>query len=95
VAYGRYSAVKILPEYEGSSPDSDDFVPYNNDYRKLDRKFDPTLSHAIRCALLLGGIDWMGWSGSTSAAHNSDDLERTVGAFSNAIDLLRGDGLLA
>jgi hypothetical protein len=43
----------------------------------------------------LGGVDWMGWSGSTSSAHNSDDLEQTVGAFSHAIDLLRGDGLLA
>ncbi len=95
VSYGRYSAVKILPEYEGPRPSGDDFVPYGNDYRKLDRKLDPTLSHAIRCALLLGGVDWMGWSGSTSAAHTSEDLERTVGAFSHAIDLLRGDGLLA
>jgi glutamate-1-semialdehyde 2,1-aminomutase len=95
VAYGRYSAVKILPEYEGPRPSDDDFVPYENDYRKLDRKFDAALSHAIRCALLLAGVDWMGWSGSTSAAHNSDDLERTVGAFSHAIDLLRSDGLLA
>ncbi|HET6324566.1 MAG TPA: aminotransferase class III-fold pyridoxal phosphate-dependent enzyme [Planctomycetaceae bacterium] len=95
VSYGRYSAVKILPEYEGPRPHDDDFVPYGNDYRKLDRKLDPTLSHAIRCALLLGGVDWMGWSGSTSAAHSSNDLERTVGAFSHAIDLLRGDGLLS
>ncbi|HEV8002356.1 MAG TPA: aminotransferase class III-fold pyridoxal phosphate-dependent enzyme [Planctomycetaceae bacterium] len=95
ISYGRYSAVKILPEYEGPRPSTDDFVPYGNDYRKLDRKLDPTLSHAIRCALLLGGVDWMGWSGSTSSAHNSDDLERTVGAFAQAIDLLRGDGLLA
>lgn len=95
VSYGRYSAVKILPEYEGPRPTGDDFVPYGNDYRRLDRKFDATLSHSVRCALLLGCVDWMGWSGSTSSAHNSDDLERTVGAFTHAIDLLRGDGLLA
>ncbi len=94
VAYGRYSAVKVLPDYDGPRPTSDDFVPYANDFRRLDCKFDPALSHAVRCALLLGDADWMGWSGSTSAAHNSDDLERTVDAFSHAIDLLRGDGLL-
>jgi len=93
-AYGRYSAVKILPEYEGPRPDGGDFVPYDNDYRRLDRKFDSVLSHAVRCALLLGGVDWMGWSGSTSAAHGSADLERTVRAFADAIDLLRADGFV-
>ncbi|GAB4162561.1 MAG: aminotransferase class III-fold pyridoxal phosphate-dependent enzyme [Planctomycetaceae bacterium] len=95
VAYGDFSAIKIHPEYDGPRPDSDDFIPFNNDYRKLDRKFDPQLSHAFRCALLLGGVDWMGWGGSTSAAHSSEDVDRTVAAFSQAIDLLREDGLTA
>jgi len=94
VAYGEFSAIKILPEYDGPSPDSDDFIPYNNDFRKLDRKFDSSLSHAIRCALLLGGVDWMGWAGSTSSAHSDADVAHTVDAFSAAIDFLRSDGLI-
>ena len=77
-----------------SAPRRDDFIPYDNDFRKLDRKFDPTLSHAFRCALLLGGVDWMGWGGSTSSAHTEADVDRTVDGFSNAIDFLRSDGLI-
>jgi len=93
-AYGDFSAVKIHPQYDGPRPDRDDFIPYGNDYRKLDCKFDSELSHAFRCALLLGGVDWMGWGGSTSSAHGGDDVDRTVSAFANAIDLLREDGLV-
>jgi glutamate-1-semialdehyde 2,1-aminomutase len=88
VAYGDFSTIKILPDYDGPRPTSDDFIPYGNDYLKLDRKFDANFSHAFRCALLLGCVDWMGWSGSTSTAHSDADVERTVEAFSNAVDLL-------
>lgn len=95
VSYGDFSAVKIHPEYDGPRPDSDDFIPFNNDYRMLDRKFSPALSHAFRCALLLGDVDWMGWAGSTSAAHTDADVERTVAAFASAIYMLREDGLVA
>jgi glutamate-1-semialdehyde 2,1-aminomutase len=95
IAYGEFSAIKILPEYDGPRPDADDFIPYGNDFQKLDRKFDPALSHAYRCALLLGGVDWMGWGGSTSSAHTEADVARTVDGFSMAIDLLRSDGLIA
>ena len=93
-AYGDFSAIKILPEYDGPAPSDDAFIPFDNDYHKLDRKFEPRLSHAFRCALLLGGVDWMGWAGSTSAAHTSDDVDRTVKAFSDALELLRADGLV-
>ncbi|HID23702.1 MAG TPA: aminotransferase class III-fold pyridoxal phosphate-dependent enzyme, partial [Planctomycetaceae bacterium] len=95
IAYGDFSAIKIHPEYDGPRPDGDDFIPYNNDYSKLDRKFDPVLSHAYRCALLVNGVDWMGWGGSTSSEHNDSDIDRTVAAFDRAIDLLRADGLVA
>lgn len=94
VSYGRFSAVKILPEYDGPRPDSDEFIPYGNDSVKLDRKLPGTLSHAFRCGLLLGGVDWMGWAGSTTLGHTDDDVDRTVQAFSQTIDLLRADGLL-
>jgi glutamate-1-semialdehyde 2,1-aminomutase len=94
VAYGDFSTVKIHPEYDGPRPASDDFIPFGGDYLKLDRKFDAALSHAFRCALLLGGVDWMGWHGSTSSAHSDDDVDRTAAAFADAIDLLRGDGLI-
>ncbi len=94
VAYGDFSTIKIHPEYDGPRPDDDSFIPYGNDYEKLDCQFDSQLAHAFRCALLLGGVDWMGWAGSTSAAHTAADVDRTVAAFSDAVDLLRADGLV-
>jgi len=39
-------------------------------------------------------VDWMGWGGSTTSAHTVADVDRTVRAFANAIDLLREDGLV-
>ncbi len=94
LAYGDFSAIKIMPDYDGPRPDGDDFLPYGGDWRKLDRKFDAALSQAFRQALLLGGVDWMGWGGSTSAAHSEEDVERTVAGFASAIDWLRADGFV-
>lgn len=92
IAYGDFSATKILPDYDGPRPTSEDFIPLNNNHVLLDRKMDPALSHAFRCAMLLGGVDWMNWAGSTSSAHTTADIDQTVRAFADAIDLLRADG---
>lgn len=94
VAYGDFSAIKIIPGYDGPGPDGDDWVPYGGDYRQLDVKFDEALGHAFRCSLLLNGIDWMGWAGSTSSAHTDEDVEATLVGFAAAIDLLVADGLI-
>lgn len=93
-AYGVESLTKILPDYDGPAPKGGNFQPYNNDFAKLDRNFDSDLGHAFRCALLVGGVDWMGWGGMTSAAHTDADVDQTVTAFANAIDLLRADRLV-
>lgn len=95
VAYGEFSAATILPDYEGPRPTSDDFIPYNNSLEKLDRKLDPNLTRPLRCALLLSGVDFFGgWRAMLSSAHTAADIDRTVVAFSDAIDLLRADGLI-
>jgi hypothetical protein len=36
----------------------------------------------------------MGWGGMTSAAHTEADIDHTLTAFANAIDLLRADRLM-
>ncbi|MGH7127761.1 MAG: aspartate aminotransferase family protein, partial [Planctomycetaceae bacterium] len=94
-AYGDYSMIKIHPEYDGPRPEHDDFVPHGGDFEKLDRKFEARLSHAFRCAMLLGGVDCMGWGGFTTTAHTDADIDRTAEAVSQTIDLLRADGLIA
>lgn len=89
VAYGEFSGVTILPEYEGPRPDSDDFIPYGNALEKLDRKIDRKLSHAFRAAMLVGGVDVSNWRAMLSGAHTETDIDRTVVACAEAIDLLR------
>ncbi|MHC4879469.1 MAG: aspartate aminotransferase family protein [Planctomycetota bacterium] len=91
IAYGDFSAIKIHPDYDGPRSTSPDFIPFDRDWRQLDRSFDKPLGHAFRCALLLGGVDWMGWAGSTSLAHDDRDVDQTATAFAQAIDLLRED----
>jgi glutamate-1-semialdehyde 2,1-aminomutase len=93
-AYGFESLTKILPEYDGPPPKGGNFRPYDNDFAKLDRTFDSNLGYAFRCALWIGGVDWMGWGGMTSAAHTEADVDHTVTAFASAIELLRADRLI-
>ena len=98
IAYGEFSTIKIHPDCDALHTDEaalvEGYVPFNGDFRQLDRSFGKPLGHAFRAALLLGGVDWMGWGGNTSSAHSDEDVERTVAAFANAIDLLRADGLI-
>jgi glutamate-1-semialdehyde 2,1-aminomutase len=91
-AYGDFSAIKIHANFDGEHSDAADFLPFDGDWRKLDEPFGRDLTHAFRCALLLGGVDWMGWGGSTSTEHSAYDIEQTVAAFEQTIDLLRADG---
>lgn len=94
IAYGDFSMFTILPEYDGPPSTSDAFIPCGGAIERLDRKFDPGLSHAFRCALLTQGVDLFGWRGMLSSAHTPADIEQTVTAFSRAIDLLREDRLI-
>lgn len=88
VAYGEFSMIHVLPNYTGPRPTSDDFIPCGGDYRQLDGEQPAALKHAFRCALLLGGVDWFGWSGMTSTAHTAEDLQQTITAFDKALDWL-------
>lgn len=94
IAYGEFSMVNVVPEYVGPRPDSDEFIPYGNAVEKLDRKINPKLSHAFRCALLLNGVDFFGWRGMASSAHTEEDVAKTADGVGRAVDLLRGEGLV-
>jgi glutamate-1-semialdehyde 2,1-aminomutase len=94
IAYGEFSMLAVLPNYNGPRSPDDSFIPYDNQLDKLDAKRDPALTHAFRCALLLNGVDFFGWRAMMSAAHTRADVQRTIAAFSSAIDLLRKDGFV-
>jgi len=88
VAYGEFSAVKLLPGYRGPRPASDEFIPYDGSLDKLDAQKNNQLIFAFRRGMLLHGVDLMGLGGMTSAAHTEADIEKTVDAVSRTLDLL-------
>lgn len=89
IAYGEFSMIHILPNYKGPVSTGDAFIPCGGDYRQLDSEQPAYLKHAFRAALLTHGVDWFGWSGMTSAVHTEADLNETVNAFEQTIELLR------
>jgi glutamate-1-semialdehyde 2,1-aminomutase len=93
VAYGEFSGFRLVPGYTGPRPTGDEFVPYGGALDKLDGPRNVRLIHAFRCALLLHGVDAIGLSGMTTAAHTEADVEQTVAAVAGALDLLRQEGL--
>jgi glutamate-1-semialdehyde 2,1-aminomutase len=88
VAYGEFSGFKLLPEYDGPRPNSDDFVPYDGDMNRLGGHRTPGFVHAFRCAMLLNGVDLPGLGGMTTAAHTEADVDRTVAAVAAMLDML-------
>lgn len=88
VAYGEFSAFKLLPNYTGPRPTSDDFIPYGGDLNKLDGPRDRRLHHAFRCGMLLHGVDVPGLSGWLSAAHTPEDVATTVAAVMATVEMI-------
>jgi glutamate-1-semialdehyde 2,1-aminomutase len=93
VAYGEFSGWKLLPGYHGPRPASDDFIPYGGDVGKLDGPKDARLVHAFRQAMLLHGVDLPGLGGMTTSAHTEADVDQTVAAVANAVNMLKENGL--
>jgi glutamate-1-semialdehyde 2,1-aminomutase len=94
LAYGEFSAVKLLPRYQGPRPTDDSFVPYDGAAEQLEGPKDSRLIHAFRRGMLLHGVDLPGLGGMTTAAHTEVDVDRTVAAVAATLDLLAADGAI-
>jgi glutamate-1-semialdehyde 2,1-aminomutase len=88
VAYGEFSAFKLLPGYQGPRPAGDDFIPYDGDLEQLDAPKKPDLAHAFRLGMLLHGVDLPGLGGMVMAAHTEKDVVRTVAAVAETLKIL-------
>jgi glutamate-1-semialdehyde 2,1-aminomutase len=96
ISFGEFSMISVLPGYSGPRPTDDSFIPYGGDHHRVDPRIDASLTHALRRALLLGGVDFFGgWRAMTSSVHSDDDVEKTIAAFDSAIELLRSERLIA
>ncbi len=93
IAYGEFSGFRLLHGYKGPRPDRDDFIPYGGAFDKLEVSRPARLTHSFRLGMLLNGVDLSGLGGMTTAAHAEADVEATVQAVSNTIDLLKEEGI--
>ncbi|WP_220124981.1 aspartate aminotransferase family protein [Roseovarius sp. TE539] len=94
--HGRHSAFHIClaPALVDLLPDPDDARLASLGRAGLQAQ-PPDIARLLRLALNLQGVDFSGWPGGlVSAAHTQVDIEETVAAFANALDMLRGEGVL-
>ncbi len=95
VAYGTFSGVHLFTNAAGRSVDRRRFDPLAIPFAELKAR-QPGLVHKLRLAMLLGGVDLNGWPGGlVSATHGEEEIEATVGAFRDALGLLRREGVVA
>tara|TARA_A100001037_G_scaffold306251_1_gene350187 strand:+ start:3952 stop:5346 length:1395 start_codon:yes stop_codon:yes gene_type:complete len=90
--YGESSVIHIFTNPNGRSIDPSSFDPLECQFEELALK-PKELTHKLRLALLINGVDFTGWPGGTvSIAHTNDDIAETVEAFAGALRMLRQDG---
>jgi glutamate-1-semialdehyde 2,1-aminomutase len=89
--YGEMSIVNYsLEPWLGTPPAAD-----TRDHYRLQVMANPDAYHALRCALILNGVDICTQHGWVSAVHTDEDVQRTVQAFEKALILLREDGFFS
>ena len=90
-AYGTFSGFHIFTNANNRNIDPDTFNPMLVDWQEL-KKNTPGLTHKLRLAMLINGVDITDWPGGTiSAVHADAELEQTVDAFRESSSMLRAE----
>jgi glutamate-1-semialdehyde 2,1-aminomutase len=89
--YGDTSIVNYTLEPAVGTPPG----PGAPNHRTLQSLSNPDAYHALRCALVLSGVDICPLHGWVSAAHGDEDVQRTLQAFETALLLMQEDGFFS
>jgi glutamate-1-semialdehyde 2,1-aminomutase len=93
-AYGTFSGFHTFTNSKGRKLDPRNFNPYDVPFEELKTR-DKRLVHRFRLAMLVNGVDLMGWPGGmVSATHGPKEMDATVEAFAASLAMLRRDGEL-
>jgi glutamate-1-semialdehyde 2,1-aminomutase len=91
-AYGTFSGVHLFTNPKGRALRPADFDPFAIPYGELKSR-QGRITHRLRIAMLLHGVDLNNWPGAiVSAALSDGDVADTVDAFRDALRLLRREG---
>lgn len=90
-AYGDFSLVHMLPDYRGPRPAGDEFIPHDGSIEKLETPAKQKLRFSFRQAMLLNGVDLSGFGMFITCEHTEADVEKTVAAVGESIEMLRAE----
>jgi glutamate-1-semialdehyde 2,1-aminomutase len=91
-AYGTFSGVHLFTNPKGRPVRPSAFDPFSVPYVELKTK-QGDITHRLRVAMLIHGVDFNNWPGAIVSATLSDqDVADTVDAFREALHLLRREG---
>jgi glutamate-1-semialdehyde 2,1-aminomutase len=91
-AYGTFSGLHLFTNAQDRALRPSEFDPLEVPYAELKAR-QGEITHRLRVAMLLQGVDLNNWPGAqTSAALSDQDIADTVEAFAEALRLLRREG---
>lgn len=93
--YGAHSIFHIFTNPAGRAIDPTSFDPaaVQSDLLKTDKRED--MLNKLRLAMLLNGVDLLGWRGGVvSAAHTQAEVDHTIAAWRASLRMLKDEGEL-
>lgn len=93
--YGTFSGFHLFTNHHNLNLTLEEIESGDLDYSVFKAGNDPVMTHKVRIALLVKGVDMCGWPGGwLSTAHSDADIDRTAEAFNDALALLKEDAAL-
>ena len=90
--YGQHSLFHIFTNPNGLTIDANRFDPLEIGFDGLKKQKNTATANKLRLAMLIAGVDIMGAPGGiVSATHGEREIERTVGAFQQAVRMIKAE----
>ena len=90
--YGKFSTFHTFMNPNGRKIDPHAFDAATLGYEELKNKSQP-LSHKVRVAMLVNGVDLNGWpGGNISCTHSEADIDATAEAYRETVRMLKKEG---
>jgi glutamate-1-semialdehyde 2,1-aminomutase len=91
--YGEHSLFHVFTNPNRLPIDAQRFDPLQIGFDGLKKARNAPMANKLRLAMLVAGVDIMGAPGGiVSATHGAREIEQTVGAFQQAVRLIKAEG---
>ena len=92
-AYGEFSGFHIFTNPRREAVSREDIHAGKVPWNVLAKATPPELGHKMRQAMIVGGADVTGWPGGVvSGVHSGQDVDITLSAFEQAVEMMTEEG---